>query len=254
MSRPEFAALVASLRRCAKAKGVMYSRLAQATTLSEPTIKRLFAGRACNIEHLFKLCDALGVSFFELAAMAADERPRAYVLTEAQETYFAADPLAYGIFCRLLAGRPLAELTAEIGVERRRLQAILRELEALGLVERHPEDRIVCKVDGPVHWLSDGPMVRAFLLRTGHEVLQAAFAHRADAGTYFHVAAVDLAENGVEELKRELTTLVERYTKRAARDRSFVAKEDRHTVGWALALTPYTIGWAGDQPVPLSPV
>ena len=68
--------LLEQLKRTLRLKGWNYSRLAGTLGVSEPTIKRIFTGANCSIQRLMKICDAVGVSFFDQVLAAAKKRTK----------------------------------------------------------------------------------------------------------------------------------------------------------------------------------
>jgi DNA-binding Xre family transcriptional regulator len=194
MSRPEFLSLIHTLKGCLKTRKIRYADLAKKTKLSEPTLKRLLGGNQCNIEHIFKICEAIEISFFDLASMAAADRIESYTLTEKQEEYFASDPDAYAVLCKLYDGKPLEEIRADSPLDKRSFQRVLLKLDQLGLAEVHANDQVVFKIKKQMRWLDNGPMVRKYYLQVGHEIVEESFLHRSADDVLFHVAAVDLSD------------------------------------------------------------
>ena len=58
--------LIDALKRELRKRRITYKQVAAALDLSEPSVKRLFAGRFFTLERLEKICELLGIGFNDL--------------------------------------------------------------------------------------------------------------------------------------------------------------------------------------------
>lgn len=100
----EYKSILASVKVALKAKGITYAQVAMHLGVSEQTIKRLFIGQDGSIGRLVDVCNFIGISFFEITRMAAEDREHTFGLSIGQEEYFCENPVDYAVFDELLKG------------------------------------------------------------------------------------------------------------------------------------------------------
>src|SRR3954470_2933590 len=83
--------LMSTIKRKLKARGLTYRDVGRALNLSEPSIKRLFAGERMTVDRLAQVGALLGCTLAELTEEAAAETPAIHALTAAQEARLVAD-------------------------------------------------------------------------------------------------------------------------------------------------------------------
>jgi len=151
--------LVASLKRLLRARGIGYREIAQTLAVSEPTIKRWFAGQGITVERLEDLCAFADVSLIELIEFTAhDADARLRQLSFEQEQALAQDRNLTFVFTIILRGWSPDELWREQGLEPAALVAYLTRLDKLGLIALLPgnETRLLTVRD--IEWRKDGPI------------------------------------------------------------------------------------------------
>jgi transcriptional regulator with XRE-family HTH domain len=67
-------AIVETLKKVLKARGMTYADLALALRVSTPTVKRLFSQRTFTLEHQEEILKVLELDFHELARMSHGRR------------------------------------------------------------------------------------------------------------------------------------------------------------------------------------
>jgi len=84
-SSSEITRIVATLKRQLKLQGLTCRDVAVALDLSEPSVKRLFAGEGFTLDRLLEICSLLGFTLAEIAQEAQDGQRQLRTLTPAQE-------------------------------------------------------------------------------------------------------------------------------------------------------------------------
>ncbi|MGH8808819.1 MAG: helix-turn-helix domain-containing protein, partial [Noviherbaspirillum sp.] len=124
--------LVNSLKRLLRARGIGYREIAQTLAVSEPTIKRWFAGKGITVERLEDLCAFADVSLIELIEFAAhDADARLRQLSIEQEQALAQDQILAFVFTMILRGWSPDELWREQGLDQAALVVYLTRLDKL---------------------------------------------------------------------------------------------------------------------------
>jgi DNA-binding Xre family transcriptional regulator len=143
-----------------KARGMTYADVARALSISEATVKRIFAVKNCTVERLDSLCELVQVDLAELARGMPRESRLINRLTQEQEEELMSDPALL-----LVAVSALQQLRAEDIIETYKLtdaqclQLLLR-LERIGILELHEKNRIRLRISRTFSWIPDGPIMR----------------------------------------------------------------------------------------------
>ena len=85
-------ALLATLKREFRARGLTYAQVATELDLSESSIKRTFADSRLSVERLEQLCQVAGLEISDLVQKSAEQRQRIVTLSEVQEREVADNP------------------------------------------------------------------------------------------------------------------------------------------------------------------
>ncbi len=162
------------LKTVLKARGVTYGMLAERLTLSEPTIKRIFAERDCKLSRMTEICSALDLSLEDLVAEANRIEVRPLQLGDRLEAQLGDDRPAFHLFLLLLDGMTPENVQKHYLLDEKAVFALGRRLEKLGLVEMMPNNRIRLSVQGPVQFRRDGPLHQR-LLKLNMDFLRATY-------------------------------------------------------------------------------
>ncbi|MFC3106601.1 helix-turn-helix domain-containing protein [Undibacterium arcticum] len=151
--------LVASLKRLLRARGIGYREIAQTLAVSEPTIKRWFAGQGITVERLEDLCTFADVSLIELIEFTAhDADARLRQLSVEQEQALAQDKNLAFVLTIILRGWSPDELWSEQGLEPAALVDYLTRLDKLRLIDLLPGNEMRLLTVRDIEWRKDGPM------------------------------------------------------------------------------------------------
>lgn len=176
-----------------------------------------------NLETLEKIFGALGLSFQELGALMPASQGQEFELSVAQEFYFAEEPTAFNLFQKMLAGK---------SVQRKEQSHLLRKMEALKILERHPGGRIVLKVRGQLRLRKEGPLEKKYKKAAIADFLDQAGLSEVILG-YHPISSADFLK---------LRNLIEEpmsFARIAEMRSRFAAAGDLHEVGLLVGLAPF---------------
>lgn len=235
--------LLKTLREVLKAKKITYATLAEKLDVSEITVKRLFSTQTCTLQTLFKICDLIEISFFDLASMAKQDREVECVLTIEQEKFFAANPAIFGIFRMLHRGIEPNAIATKWKLTSQSLFRVLRKIEKLNLLEVLPKNQIRMKAYGNIRFQHQGPLAKT-ILRT--QIIQ--FLDHVDVvlkndDVCLHSAELELSDASISELVAEIHALGTKYRTRAVRDKNLLSPDKLQSVRWLYAFAPYETNW-----------
>ncbi|MBL8490904.1 MAG: transcriptional regulator [Rhodocyclaceae bacterium] len=200
----ETARILATLKRLLRNRGLTYRDVGRALSLSEPSVKRMFASGRIVLPRLAAIAELAGYSLAELARQAVADEPRLSTLTANQEKELVSDVrLLLVTVCALNHWTAADILSAYRLTEAECVQRLLR-LDALGLIELAPGNRIRIRVARDFAWLPGGP-IQSYFRREGQEdFLASPFSGRDEEMAFLSAM---LTPAGVAELKAEMESL-----------------------------------------------
>ncbi len=235
--------LLKTLQDVLKSKKLTYAELAKKLNLSEVTIKRLFSTQNCSLQMIFKICDLIGVSFFDLAALANEDQAVEYFLTDEQEKFFAVNPAYFGILRSLHRGVAPATVSEQWKIKPDRFFRVLRKLEKLNLLEVLPKNQIRMKVIGNIRFQHQGPLARMILRPQIVQFLDHVDAVVKNDDVCMQSAELELSKRHIAELVEEIHALGSKYRARAFRDKNLLSSDKLRPVRWLYAFAPYQTNW-----------
>jgi transcriptional regulator with XRE-family HTH domain len=226
-----------ALKRCLKARGMTYARLAAALDLSEASVKRLFSAGSFTLKRIEQICRVLEIDLFELARLARSEEAMATELTAAQEQALAADPQLLLVFHLVLGGWRLDEIVAQYNVSRAECLQVLLALDRLRLIDLQPNNEVRLRTVRHVNWRRGGPIRRAYQAMVLSEFFRDAFDR---PGESLRFEAKELSAASREVIGRKLERLVREFNELAEVDAA-LAPTERDSVGLVIGLRPYVL-------------
>lgn len=196
-----------ALRMHLKARGMTYAGVAKALKVSEPTVKRIFAGRNCTLKRLDEICEVLQVDLAELVRGMPREPRLVSQLTRAQEEELMSDPALLCMAACAMHQMRLEEIMRLYRFDEAECVQLLLRLERIGILELHENNRIRLRLSRAFSWIPDGPMMR--FVRT-----QAAdfFDHGFQApGETMRLVSVRLSSEGRVALLRQIEQVLQEY-------------------------------------------
>lgn len=226
-----------ALKRCLKSRGMTYAGLARALSLSEPSVKRLFASGGFSLRRLERICRVLEIDIYDLARLAHSARPAITELSVAQERALAANPRLLLIFHLLLGDWRIEDIVAEYEIARAECLKLALELERLRLIDVKPQDEIRLRTARQVAWRHDGPIRRTYQPVVLAEFFAIAFDRPGEA---LRFEAKELSSASREVMRRKLERLVKEFNELAEVDAALQPAE-REAYGMVIGLRPYVL-------------
>jgi transcriptional regulator with XRE-family HTH domain len=214
-----------ALKMHLKARGMTYADIARALKVSEPTVKRIFAGRNCTLKRLDEMCDVLQVELAELTR-GMPRAPRLISqLTRAQEEELMSDPALLCVAACAMHQMRVDEIVRLYGLEESQCLALLLRLERIGILELHENNRIRLRLSRAFSWIPNGPMMQ-FVKSQAAEFFAHAF-HR--PGELMRLVSVRLSPDAQVALLKKVEQVIQEYAEQHAAD-SRLPLAQRHPV------------------------
>ncbi len=229
--------LVAALKATLKARELTYRDLAKRLSLSEASVKRLFAEETFTLKRLEEICNVLEMDFFELARLARGASADTDEMTVKQEEALAADPRLLGMFYLTCNDQTIDSILESYDLTKPECLKLLLRLEKLGLIEVGANDAIRLKVPRTVRLRREGPIRKQHGKAVVADFMAADFAA---SGGYFRFEFRELSRASVSHIERKLVRIGQEFHELAELD-GYLPADQRQTIGMALGVRPWMI-------------
>lgn len=217
--------LVALIKAELKSAGMSYADLARELSLSESSVKRMFAsGGEMPLSRLDDICRALKLEFAELARRMAEQQPLRRELTLAQERAVVADPKLMLMAICCLSQWTFEQVLASYRLSEAEATRYLAQLDRLGIIELRPLNRYKLKLAKTFRWRAQGPVMQFFR----EQVLSDYFASGFDGdGELLMLVHGQLSHGQARELSERLQRVAEDFARQHLLDQKLPEAEKR---------------------------
>lgn len=206
--------LFEGLKMHLRARGLTYADVAKALTISEATVKRIFATKNCDLARLEDLCQLVQVDIAELARGMPRESRLINRLTFEQEQELMSEPgLLLLAVCAMHQLR-MEEICELYTLSEQECIRLFLHLEKIGILELHENNRIRLRLARTFSWIPDGP-----IMRYAKSQAPDFFDHPFDQpGELMHILNVRVSKNAQVALLRQMEQLAREYAEQHAAD------------------------------------
>lgn len=219
-------ALVDTLKQQLKASGKTYADIATDLELSEASVKRLFSERNFTLQRLEIICDAIGISFFQLVEKMSHQQQSLTQLTLDQEREVANDVVLLLIAVSVINGFSFEDLTGQYKISETECIQKLAQLDRVKLIELLPGNRIRLLVSPNFNWLPNGPIQKFFQEKVEQDFFSSRFDKQSEKLLVLN-AVLSPAANA--ELQRKMQTLAHDFNTIMKRDAQLPLSERKGT-------------------------
>jgi len=217
-------ALVTTIKRQLKAQGKTYADVAKALSLSEASVKRLFAERNFTLHRLDSLCRLLSLDLVELVQLMERGQSKTAQLTIEQEQEIAEDPLLLLITVCVINGISVDEILTQYRIDESELIRKLVRLDRLNIIELLPGNRTRLLITRNFSWHANGPIQQFFLTYALNDFFRSRFDRDTEELLVVNGLLTNtenhLLQNKMRRLTREFDELASQKTGSAA-DKKF---------------------------------
>ena len=226
-----FPALFDALKLHLKAQSLTYADVARRLAISEATVKRIFSTRDCSLERFAQLCDLAQVDIAELARSTPRERRLLNQLTLAQEEQLVADERLFVVAISVLNQLSVDGIVAMYRIELPECIALLMQLERMGMLEVHANNRIRLNLSRTFAWRPNGPIMRRVAAMAPDY-----FNHPFDgSGEFMRIINVRVSEPAAVALVARMEQVAREYSEQHAAD-AILPLDDRPVRSVCLAV------------------
>ncbi len=208
--------LIDVIKKQLKAQNKTYVDVAQKLSLSEASVKRLFAEQNFTLQRLDAIAELLGLEISDLLQLVTRQQQQLSQLSVEQEQEIASNVALLLVTVCVMNGFTYEELLSQYNLSEPECIKLLTTLDKLQLIELLPNNRIKLLIAPNFKWLPRGPIQQFFQ----HKIQQDFFTSSFDKGT-----ETLMVLNGM--LSRESITELQKRMQRLAQDFNNFIREDR---------------------------
>jgi len=230
-------ALMKTLKRELRARGITYAEVARRLQMSESSIKRLLGGESLSLARLETLCEIAGMDFSDLVRKTAEARSGITMLTQEQEREVAGDPRLLLVTVCVLNHWTVEQILQTYELSEPECIQLLARLDRLKLIELLPLNRYRVIVAKEFRWLPNGPIQRFFQSQVQPDFLDSSFSGPGEK-MVFRTGMLSRGANA--ELMKKMDRLLEQFDELHDADTS-LALDERYGSSLMVALRPWEL-------------
>ncbi|MDR1162876.1 MAG: helix-turn-helix domain-containing protein [Candidatus Accumulibacter sp.] len=207
----ELNALLSTVKRILKSRGITYRELAKNLKLSEQSVKRMFSSRRMTVDRMMEIAKLLGYSLAELTQEAAAEQQRIRTLTQEQEKLLVSDTRLLLTALCVLNHMSMREIVQTYRMSEQECLRYLVQLDRLRLIELFPGNRIRLIISRDFDWLPHGPIKQFFRTQAQDDFLLSNFEKSGESMLFIHgmfsEAAFSQLHAEIQKLRKKFAEL-----------------------------------------------
>jgi len=168
-------ALVDSLKRALKARGITYAELATRIDMSEASVKRMFSQKNFTLQRLDDILTAAQIDFRDIALATGEESPLISELSHAQEKEIIGEIKLFIVAVSVLNQLSVEHIVRIYELSEAEVVTCLVRLDRIGFIELLPNNRVKLLVSRTFRWIPDGPIQKHFREQAYGDYLESQF-------------------------------------------------------------------------------
>jgi DNA-binding Xre family transcriptional regulator len=230
--------LLATLKKALKSHGLTYAKVAAHLSLTEASVKRLFAEQHLSLQRLEQICQLMDMEISDLVQLMNEQQPRLQQLTHEQEEQITQNLVLLLITVCLLNRWTLDDILNYYKITEHECIQQLANLDRLKVIELLPHNKIKLRVAPNFGWREGGPIQQFFQARIAEEFFKHKFEHENES---LQVLNGMLSHEAHKELQRKLKRLAREFDELNNQDAQLPFAE-RHGVTLVLAARNWKYG------------
>lgn len=229
-------ALLKTLKKQLKVRGLTYADVAQHIDLSEASVKRLFSEGNISVRRLETICRLLSITLTDLVMIAQLEQTQISHLTFDQEQQMVANESLLLVSVCVIDGYGFDDIVAQYEVSETELIQHLALLDRLKIIELQPQNRIKLLISPNFSWLANGPIQQYFQRHIKEEFFKSQFNENTEKLLVINGLLSDASNN---ELQNEMHQLINKFATLKKNEQK-VSMDNKHGTTLVVAMRQWT--------------
>lgn len=227
-------ALISELKRALREAQLTYRDVARHLSLSEASVKRLFAREQFSLQRLERVLQLLRMDIGNLVERVNERRQYVSQLTPEQEQALISDEDLLVIAFLVLNRWAVEDIVTIYDFTERDIQRHLIRLDRLRIIELQPFNRYRLLTARNFTWRRNGPVQKFFAERIQSEFFRSSFA---GGGEELRFVGGTLSPDGIRHMHRAIHRIAAEFDEQAERG-SRLPTDERYGCSAVFALRP----------------
>ncbi|MBM3394324.1 MAG: helix-turn-helix transcriptional regulator [Betaproteobacteria bacterium] len=229
--------LVESVKTILRQRGATYAMVARAISLSEASVKRLFAQRDMSAKRLEQICQLMQVDLGDVLEMARGADKRIQQLTPQQEATLIREPKLLLVAMLVVSHWPVEHIVVKYRLSELETVRLLTRLDRMKIIDLLPGNRVKVRLARNFAWREGGPIQRFFEERVQAQFFRSSFRGLQELRLMVH-GMLSAASNQI--IQKRIKRLAEEFDTLAEADRK-LALDERHGTSPVMAIRPWEL-------------
>lgn len=228
-------AIVDSLKRHLKARGVTYADLAARIGMSEASVKRMFSQKNFTLQRLDDILRATDIDFRDVANSAHVDSKLITQLTFAQEKEIISESKLLLVAVSMLNQLTVEQLVGNYQIKEAEVVKCLVRLDKIGFLELLPNNRVKLLIARTFRWIPNGPIQNYFREQAYSDYLASRFDGPEES---LQLVNVMLSKTSIATMIKRLKQLAQECAQQHQEDAK-LPFDDRFAISFLLAARPW---------------
>jgi len=229
--------IIDAVKVALKQQGITYRDLAAKLSVSESTVKQMFANENFNLQRLDRICDVLDTDLYRLLELSADKEQQLECLSVENERALMADEkLLLLAFC-LVTYWTVDEVLRRYAISETEVIILLAKLDKMKMIELQPNNRVRLLISNNFAWQPNGPVEKYFRSQVQTEFFSTSFE---EEGALRVIKNGVITEKAQLELRNRISAIDQLFDDISVQERK-VPQNHRHGVTMILAIRNWNL-------------
>jgi AraC-like DNA-binding protein len=227
--------VISCLKKALKANGLTYAQVAENLSLSEASVKRIFAEKSMSVQRMMQICEMMEMRLTDLAQLMNESDAAISSLSKEQEQNIVDDIVMLLITVCVLNRWSMAEIIAHFKISETDCIQYLAKLDRLKIIDLKPGNSFKLRVATNFKWIDGGPIQQFF-----QRYIEAEFFHANFGGRREKLQVLNglLSDSSYTDLTRKMAMLAREFDALNDAD-SHLPVGERSTVTLVMATRPW---------------
>jgi DNA-binding Xre family transcriptional regulator len=200
--------LMEVLKTALRQRKLTYAHIAKNLSLSESSVKRMFARQNMDLDRLEKICALMNLEIADMLELTRRAQGRITELTEEQELELVSDPKLLVVGVLATSQWSVARILENYRLSESELTKMLRRLESMKVIDLLPDKRIKVRLPRNFSWRRSGPIQRFFEERVQKQFFDSSFLGPGELRISVHGS---LSYHSIELLQQRIRKIAEEF-------------------------------------------
>ena len=226
-----------ALKELLRQKGFTYKDIAQALSMSEANIKRIFSTHSFSLERLEEICNAINISLSDLFQIISKNKTLQTQLSDEQEKQLISDSKLFLVGVCVRDGWTFDEIISHYQVSQHECIQLMAKLDKLKMIELLPNNDYKLLIAQNFRWIPNGPLEQCMANEVIAEFMNSRFNESNSFRFYlrgsYSQSSIDIIQRKLNQLTNEAAILNQEDAE--------LPLENRHHMGLLVALRPWEL-------------